>query len=159
MATNATLIVTKRNDNKGSLYKVNAPKAFKLVHEETGIVADESAPFESQEEEAREARKVCKSRHYSFLCRELGLPCSSSALITQFVGEHKPYIFAEPGDIWIDVRLSTPVRTYVLARPTNSPLPTPTTRTGNINDYYSDNYDSDYDYDWDNLVRGEDNYD
>ena len=153
MATNATLIVTKRNDNKGRLYKVNAPKAFKLVHEETGIVTDESAPFESQEEEAREARKVCKSRHYSFLCHELGLPCSASALITQFVGEHKPYIFAEPGDIWIDVRLSTPVRTYVLARPTNSPLPTQVIRTpaslliGNDSDHDSDyNPDPYYNY-------------
>ena len=59
---------------------------------------------------------ICKCRHFSFLCRKLGLPCSASALITSFVHHQPFFIFAEPGDIWIDIRLSTPVRTYVLAR-------------------------------------------
>ena len=77
MAANASLIVTKRNDNK----------------------------------------RICRCRHYSFLCRDLNLPCSASALITMFLTQHPPFIFAEPGDIWIDIRLSTPNRTYVFARP------------------------------------------
>ena len=115
-ASNACLIVTKRNDNKGRLYRVDQPKAFKLVDSEGGVVANESASFDSQEHESMEARRSCKCRHFSFLCRELGLPCSASALITSYV-RHQPFFnFAEPGVIWIDIRLSTPVRTYVLAR-------------------------------------------
>lgn len=116
MASNAGLIVTKRNDNKGRIYCVDSPKAFKLVNNELGVVADESAAFDSQEHEANVARRICKSPHYSFLCRELGLPCSASALITEFIANRPPYIFAEPGDIWLDIRLTTPNRTYVLAR-------------------------------------------
>ena len=53
---------------------------------------------------------------FSFFCREHGLPCSASAFINFFVRHQPFFIFAEPGDIWIDIRLSTPVRTYVLAR-------------------------------------------
>jgi hypothetical protein len=116
IASNACLIVTKRNDNKGRLYRVDQPKAFKLVDSEGGVVANESASFDSQEHESMEARRSCKCRHFSFLCRELGLPCSASALITSYVRHQPFFIFAEPGDIWIDIRLSTPVRTYVLAR-------------------------------------------
>ncbi|KAL3793258.1 hypothetical protein ACHAW5_002136 [Stephanodiscus triporus] len=115
MAANASLIVTKRNDNKGRLYRVEQPKAFKLVKCETGVVVDESTAFDSQDHESNEARRVCKCRHFSFLCRKLGLPCSASALITSFA-RRPPFIFAEPGDVWIDIRLSSPVRTYVLAR-------------------------------------------
>jgi len=33
-----------------------------------------------------------------------------------FVTERQPFILAKPGDIWIDIRLSTLVRTYVLPR-------------------------------------------
>lgn len=116
MASNAALIVTKRNDNKGRLYRVDNPKAFKLVQSEVGVVADERASSESQEQEAIRARRICKCRHFSFLCQELGLPCSASALVTAFVTDAPPFIFAEPGDIWIDIRLTTPNRTYVLAR-------------------------------------------
>ena len=116
MASNACLIVTRLNDNKGRLYQVDRPKAFKLVHSEPGIVVDESTPFDSQEHESEEARRICNCRHFSFLCRELGIPCAASALITKFVRRKPFFIFAEPGDVWIDIRLSTPVRTYVLAR-------------------------------------------
>ena len=116
MASNACLVVTKLNDNKGRLYQVERPKAFKLVHGEPGIVVDESTPFDSQEHESEEARRICNCRHFSFLCRELGIPCAASALITKFVCRKPFFIFAEPGDVWIDIRLSTPVRTYVLAR-------------------------------------------
>jgi hypothetical protein len=116
MAANASLIVTKRNDNKGRIYRVESPKTFKLAHDESGSLADESAIFYSQEQETDKARRICKCLHYSFLCREVGLPCSASALITEFIVERQPFIFAEPGDIWIDIRLSTPSRTYVLAR-------------------------------------------
>ena len=122
MASNASLIVTKRNDNKGRIYRVDSPKAFKLVHNERGIIANEVSPGISQEQEANEAKRICKYRHFSFLCRDLGLPCSVSALVTSFLVETPPYIFAQPGDIWIDIRLSTPNRTYVLARPHKSCL-------------------------------------
>ena len=111
--------MTKLNDNKGRIYKVDTPKAFKLVDSELGFVADESTSYESQEHEANVAKRICKCQHYTFLCRELGLPCSASALITEFVIEHRPYIFAEPGDLWLDIRLTTPNRTYVLARPSD----------------------------------------
>ncbi|EJK68332.1 hypothetical protein THAOC_10496, partial [Thalassiosira oceanica] len=112
---NAGLIVTTKNDNKGRVFVVDEPKAFKLVHSETGIVANEVSD-ESQEEETSHARQSCKCRHYSFLCRELGLPCSSALLVTSFLTDIRPYIFAEPGDLWLDIRLTTPVNTYVLAR-------------------------------------------
>ena len=46
MPTNASLIVTKLNDNKGRIYKVDAPKAFKLVDFEEGVLSNESARFE-----------------------------------------------------------------------------------------------------------------
>ena len=39
MPTNASLIVTKLNDNKGRIYKVDAPKAFKLVDFEEGVLS------------------------------------------------------------------------------------------------------------------------
>ena len=112
---NAGLIVTKKNDNKGRIFVVDEPKAFKLVHSETGVVANEVSDM-SQEHETLHARQSCESRHYSFLCRELGLPCSSALLVTSFLTNLHPYIFAEPGDLWLDIRLTTPVNTYVLAR-------------------------------------------
>ncbi|KAL7536468.1 hypothetical protein ACHAXR_007186 [Thalassiosira sp. AJA248-18] len=116
MASNASLIVTKMNDNKGRIYKVQSRKALKLVNK-TSKRSGEQISFDSQEHEVIKAERICKCRHFSFLCRKLGLPCSASALITAFVAiKHPPYIFAEPGDVWIDIRLSTPVSTYVLAR-------------------------------------------
>ena len=70
----------------------------------------------SQEDETREAERKCHVRHYSILCRELGFSCAVASHITRFVGEDDlPFFFAEPGDIWIDIKLSTPTRTYVLA--------------------------------------------
>ena len=114
--SNACLIITKRNNNRGRLYQVETPKAFKLIHDEIGIVADESNSFLTQEHETNEARRICNCRHFSFLCHELGLPCSASVLITAFVRHQPFFIFAEPGDLWIDICLSTPVRTYVLTR-------------------------------------------
>ncbi|KAL7545827.1 hypothetical protein ACHAWF_009179 [Thalassiosira exigua] len=83
MASNASLIVTKMNDNKGRIYRVQSPKAFKLVDSEMGVVVNENS-LESQEQETNEARRINK---------------------------------CQPGDIWIDIRLTTPNRTYVLARP------------------------------------------
>ncbi|EJK67243.1 hypothetical protein THAOC_11753, partial [Thalassiosira oceanica] len=77
---NAGLIVTKKNDNKGRIFVVDEPKAFKLVHSETGIVANEVSD-KSQEEETSHARQSCN-----------------------------------PGTVWLDIRLTTPVNTYVLAR-------------------------------------------
>ena len=67
MPTNASLIVTKLNDNKGRLYQVDAPKAFKLVDHEGGVVLDESARFDSQQHETDTARRICKCKHFSFL--------------------------------------------------------------------------------------------
>ena len=120
MPSNSSLIVTKRNDNKGRLYKVDVPKAFKLVTEENGVLRNESARYGSQQIETEVARRICKCKHFSFLCKDLGLPCTASALVTSFVHQHQPYIFAEPGDLWLDIRLTTPNRTYVLARPCSS---------------------------------------
>jgi hypothetical protein len=116
MPSNSGLIVTKLNDNKGRIYKVDSPKAFKLVMKECGKVR-KSIRYTSQEEETEVARRICKCKHFSFLCTNLGLPCSAAALITSFVHQHEPYIFAEPGDLWLDIKLTTPNRTYVLARP------------------------------------------
>lgn len=58
MAANASLIVTKQNDNKGRIYRVESPKAFKLASTETGVLADESASFDSQEQETKDARRI-----------------------------------------------------------------------------------------------------
>ena len=99
MPSNASLIVTKLNDNKGRIYKVDAPKAFKLTNVEEGIVKNESTSYESQQHEADIARRICVCKHYSFLCRDLRLPCSASAVVTNFLTLHQPYIFAEPGDL------------------------------------------------------------
>lgn len=120
MATNSALIVTKLNDNKGRIYKIGPRKAFKLVTNEYGVVRNESILYTSQEEETQAAQRVCRCKHFSFLCTSLGLPCSAAELITSFVHQHEPYIFAEPGDLWLDIRLTTPNRTYVLARPCSS---------------------------------------
>jgi hypothetical protein len=109
---------------------VDQPKAFKAVDSEVGVVADESILFDSQEHELLEARCICKCRHFSFLCRELGLPCSASALITTFARHQPFFIFAKPGDIWIDIRLTTPVRTYVLARRERPDLDTQSVSAG-----------------------------
>ena len=86
-ADNASLIVTKRNDNKGRLYKVEKRKAFKLRTRENGTLRKKDVA--SIEEEAIEAKRICDCRHFSFLCHELGLPCSASALITSFVLQMK----------------------------------------------------------------------
>ena len=139
MPTNASLIVTKLNDNKGRIYKVDAPKAFKLVDFEEGVLSNESARFESQQHETDTARCICKCTHFSFLCRDLRLPCSASKLVTEYLHQHEPFIFAEPGDLWLDIRLTTPNRTYVLARPCSE---------GQI-DSSSDSGDS-----WDSRVFG-----
>lgn len=117
MPSNSALIVTKLNDNKGRLYKVDATKAFKLVTDERGVVHDEVSRYSSQQEETEVARRSCKCQHFSFLCKNLGLPCSASVLVTSFVLQHQPYIFAEPGDLWLDIKLTTSNRTYILARP------------------------------------------
>ena len=111
--------MTKLNDNKGRIYKVDVPKAFKLTMHEEGVVKNESSSYELQQHEADVARRICMCKHYSFLCRELKLPCSASAVITGFLKTSLPYIFAEPGDLWLDIKLSTPNRTYLLARPRN----------------------------------------
>lgn len=123
MASNASLIVTKQNDNKGRIYRVEHPKAFKLVNNETGFMMVNNDGSSNQDQETAEARRVCKRRHPSFLCRELGLPCSASALIAAFATE-QPFLFAEPGDVWIDICLSKKNRTYVLARRKPGVLPT-----------------------------------
>lgn len=114
-AANATLIVTKKHDNKGRLYVINRPKAFMPVELESGTLLDESSDLGSQEQEYMVSKNYFKRRHISFLCKRLGLPCAVSSIITSYVYAN-PCIFAEPGDIWIDIRLTTPVRTYVLAR-------------------------------------------
>lgn len=96
---------------------VSEQKAFQQIQVESGMMRDGDAVYESQAHEAQEAKCICKCRHYAFLCRDLGLPCAAAAVITQYVVEHPPFIFAEPGDLWLDIRLTTPNRTYVLARP------------------------------------------
>jgi len=65
--------------------------------------------YESQEHEEQAAEEICndfRKRHKSFLCRDLGLPCHVASHIFQYVVA-PPSIFAEPGDVWIDIRLST----------------------------------------------------
>lgn len=113
--SNSATIVTKRNNNLGRLYVVSKRKAFQLIKNEVCSMKDAEFPFESQEHETKEAERICRS-HHSFLCQQLGLPCQVASHISQYAIHDPPYIFAEPGDVWIDIRLSTPVRTYVLAR-------------------------------------------
>ena len=114
-AYNAAMVVTKRNNNIGRLMVVSETKAFRRVDTEMEVMADPDQVYESQLHETQEAERICRCRHYAWLCRDLGLPCATAALITQFVTA--PFLFAQPGDVWIDIRLTTPVRTYVLARP------------------------------------------
>jgi hypothetical protein len=112
--SNASIIKTKLNHTIGRLYVVSDRKAFRLIDNEKGPMRDERIVYESQEHEVQEAEENCKSlrkRHLSFLCRDLGLPCQVASQITQYVIA-PPFIFAEPGDVWIDI----PKRTYVLAR-------------------------------------------
>lgn len=115
------LIKTLRNNNVGRLYVVSERKAFPRIKDESGWMGSDNpinqTIYESQEHETMEAERICRSRHYSFLCRKLGFSCAVASHITQFAEENVPYFFfAEPGDIWIDIKLSTPTRTYVLAR-------------------------------------------
>jgi len=114
--TNSCTIKTHRNNNVGRLYVVSERKAFRKINREQGEMADGPTTYESQAHEALEAERICSCRHFSFLCRDLGLPCNVCTLVTRFVEEDPEFIFAEPRDIWIDIRLSTPNRTYVLAR-------------------------------------------
>ncbi|KAL7531844.1 LOW QUALITY PROTEIN: hypothetical protein ACHAXR_007658, partial [Thalassiosira sp. AJA248-18] len=108
--TNASLLLTKQN------IKLNAQK-LSSFNETCAVLTDESFSIDFQEHETSEARRICNCRHYSFLCRKLGLTCSASALITLFAIEYQPFIFAEPGDIWIDIHHSMrATNTYVLAR-------------------------------------------
>jgi hypothetical protein len=117
--SNASIIKTELNHNIGRLYVVSDRKAFRLIDNEKGPMRYEGIIYESsQEHEVQEAEENCKNfrkRHLSFLCRELGLPCQVASQISQYVIA-PPFIFAEPGDVWIDIRLSTPKRTHVLAR-------------------------------------------
>jgi len=113
---NASLVVTHRNNNLGRLLVVSERKAFRLIETEQGVMRDPDIVYESQEHEAEEAERICNSRHFSCLCQDLGLPCHVATLITRYADDKPAYFFAEPGDIWIDIRLTTPVRTYVLAR-------------------------------------------
>jgi hypothetical protein len=117
--SNCFLIKTLRNNNIGRLYVVSERKAFPRIKNENGWMGYGNANgiiYESQEHETMEAERICNSRHYSFLCRDLGFSCAVASLITRFAMEDVPFFFAEPGDIWIDIKLSTPTRTYVLAR-------------------------------------------
>jgi len=114
--SNATVIRTKMNSNIGRLYVVSERKAFRRTRLERGIMRDGEEVYESFEQEVEHAECVLNSRHYSILCQGLGLPCHVATLITRYVEDKPEFIFAEPGDIWIDIRLSTPKRTYLLAR-------------------------------------------
>jgi len=117
--SNCVLIKTLRNNNHGRLYVVSERKAFPRINKESRWMnCDQTNQtiYESQEHETLEAERICNVRHYSFLCRKLGFSCAVASLITRFALEDTPFFFAEPGDIWIDIKLSTPVRTYVLAR-------------------------------------------
>jgi hypothetical protein len=62
MPSNASLIVTKLSDNKGRIYKVDAPKSFKLTQFEEGGVKNKSTSYESQQHEADTVRRIsmCK---------------------------------------------------------------------------------------------------
>eukprot|EP00592_Proboscia_alata_P006408 CAMPEP_0194354490 /NCGR_PEP_ID=MMETSP0174-20130528/2647_1 /TAXON_ID=216777 /ORGANISM="Proboscia alata, Strain PI-D3" /LENGTH=464 /DNA_ID=CAMNT_0039123463 /DNA_START=161 /DNA_END=1555 /DNA_ORIENTATION=- len=115
--TNASLIVTKKNNNLGRMYVVSERKAFRRIQSEAGSMTDKPVTMSKvQKQEVIDAELCCGRRHFSFLCKDLGLPCETGGLITRFVVDDPPFIFAEPGDIWIDTRLSTPTTTYVLAR-------------------------------------------
>ena len=114
--SNATVIKTMRNNNIGRLYVVSERKAFRRTRHERRIMTDGEEVYESFGQEVEHAERIMNSRHYSILCQGLGLPCHVATLITRYVEEKPEFIFAEPGDIWIDIRLSTPKRTYVLAR-------------------------------------------
>lgn len=115
--TNASLVVTKKNNNLGRMYVVSERKAFCRIHKEAGLMTDEPVTTSKlQKQEAIKAEQCCCSRHFLFLCRDLRLPCNVCVLITRFVIDDPPFMFAEPGDIWIDISLSTSTTTYVLGR-------------------------------------------
>lgn len=80
------------------------------------------------------AQRIYNTRHYSFLCREMGLSCVLATLITQYIGndvlpkpeDYPPYLYAEPGDIWMGGKLSSRnTRTYLLARKRHDNQTTP----------------------------------
>ncbi len=112
---NASLIANHSHSIIGRFYTVSERKAFCNLEREQ-VAAHRERTFESQEEENNEADKICCSRHWSFLCQHLGLPCGAASLITRYADESPPFIFAEPGDVWIDLNSSNHIRTFILAR-------------------------------------------
>eukprot|EP00979_Chaetoceros_neogracilis_P002418 scaffold419_cov185-Chaetoceros_neogracile.AAC.3 len=115
---NVSTIKKELNNNIGQLYVVSDRKAFRLIDRENplrigGIV------YESQEHEVQVAEENCENfrkRHLSFLCRDLGLPCQVASQISQYLIA-PPFVFAEPGDVWIDLRLKRKsMINYVLVR-------------------------------------------
>ncbi len=112
---NASLIANHNHSIIGRLYTVSERKPFCSL-EGVQVAVHREKTFESQEAEVREAERICSSRHWSFLCQDLDLPCGAASLITRYADESPPFIFAEPGDIWIDFNSSDIVRTYLLAR-------------------------------------------
>jgi hypothetical protein len=108
----------------GFLYVVSERKAFPIVQEQQGG----SGSNDTESATICHAEYIYNTRHYSFLCREMGLSCAVSTLITQYIGDdvvpkpcdYPPYLYAEPGDIWIDrtnkYLSGDIVRTFLLAR-------------------------------------------
>lgn len=88
------------------MYVVKDRKAFRLVTNKYDMVGGVDLVYESQEHETQEAERICSSRHVFFLCRDFGLSSATAAIVTQYVTDVQPFIFAEPVDIWIDIRLS-----------------------------------------------------
>jgi hypothetical protein len=118
-ARNVSTIKKELNNNIGQVYVVSDRKAFRLIDREKRPLRDGGIVYESQEHEVQVAEKNCKNfrkRHLSFLCRDLGLPCQVASQISQYLIA-PPFIFAEPGDVWIDLRISSKsILRYVLVR-------------------------------------------
>jgi hypothetical protein len=116
----------------GHLYVVSQQKSFPMIPEEEDCDNfdkdeddDNDHPRNSTAVATSHAEYIYNTRHYSFLCREMGLSCVLATLITQYIGndvlpkpeDYPPYLYAEPGDIWMGGKLSSRnTRTYLLAR-------------------------------------------
>eukprot|EP00979_Chaetoceros_neogracilis_P004661 scaffold803_cov154-Chaetoceros_neogracile.AAC.2 len=118
-AQNVFTIKKELSNNVGQLYVVSDRKAFRLIDREKCSLRDEGIVYESQEHEVQVAEENCKNfrkRHLSFLCQDLGLPCQVASQISQYLIA-SPFIFAEPGDVWIDLGVDNFfMRSHVLVR-------------------------------------------
>lgn len=88
------------NSRVGCISVASERKVFHRIDHEKGPMMDREC-FESEQHETREAERTCESRHLSLLCKHIGFPCDIASLITKYLIDSPPFIFAEPGDIWM----------------------------------------------------------